>query len=139
MSSINIFTIIGNVTKDAELRYTANGTPSVTFKVAVNNVYVDRAGVKHSETDFIPVTTYGKQAENDAKFVKKGSLVAVAGRIRSWYKSAEQRGGFNFEASTVQYLGRPNGNRDAGQEQGDSSPHDEWLRDYNHAEQAAAR
>lgn len=72
MASINTFTIVGNVTKDVELRYTASGTPSVTFTVAVDNVYYDRDGKKHEETDFIPVTTYGKQAENDAKFLKKG-------------------------------------------------------------------
>ena len=44
----------------------------MTFTVAVDNVYYDRDGKKHEETDFIPVTTYGKQAENDAKFLKKG-------------------------------------------------------------------
>ena len=76
MASINTFTIVGNVTKDVELRYTPSGTPSVTFTVAVDNVYFDRDGKKHEETDFIPVTTYGKQAENDAKFLKKGSTVA---------------------------------------------------------------
>ena len=121
MASINTFTIVGNVTKDVELRYTPSGTPSVTFTVAVDNVYFDRDGKKHEETDFIPVTTYGKQAENDAKFLKKGSTVAVMGRIRSWYKQAERKGGFNFEAERVQYLGRPSGNRaggDAGQQQG---------------------
>ena len=120
MASINTFTIVGNVTKDVELRYTPSGTPSVTFTVAVDNVYFDRDGKKHEETDFIPVTTYGKQAENDAKFLKKGSTVAVMGRIRSWYKQAERKGGFNFEAERVQYLGRPSGNRaggDAGQQQ----------------------
>ena len=84
MASINTFTIVGNVTKDVELRYTPSGTPAVTFTVAVDNVYYDRDGKKHEETDFIPVTTYGKQAENDAKFLKKGSMVAVMGRIRSW-------------------------------------------------------
>ena len=101
MASINTFTIVGNVTKDVELRYTPSGTPAVTFTVAVDNVYYDRDGKKHEETDFIPVTTYGKQAENDAKFLKKGSMVAVMGRIRSWYKADERKGGFNFEAENV--------------------------------------
>ena len=44
MASINTFTIVGNVTKDVELRYTPSGTPSVTFTVAVDNVYFDRDG-----------------------------------------------------------------------------------------------
>ena len=141
MASINTFTIVGNVTKDVELRYTPSGTPSVTFTVAVDNVYFDRDGKKHEETDFIPVTTYGKQAENDAKFLKKGSTVAVMGRIRSWYKQAERKGGFNFEAERVQYLGRPSGNRaggDAGQQQQGpgNAEHDDWMGDYDGAEQA---
>ncbi|CAB1371335.1 protein of unknown function (plasmid) [Denitratisoma oestradiolicum] len=54
MASINTFTIVGNVTKDVELRYTPSGTPAVTFTVAVDNVYYDRDGKKHEETDFIP-------------------------------------------------------------------------------------
>jgi len=140
MASINNFTIVGNVTKGVELRYTPSGTPSVTFTVAVDNVYFDRDGKKHEETDFIPVTTYGKQAENDAKFLKKGSTVAVTGQIRSWYKPTERKGGFNFEAERVKYLGRPSGNRaggDAGQQQGaGNAEHDDWMRDYDGAEQA---
>lgn len=125
MASINQFWIIGNVTKDVELRYTPGGTASVTYTVAVDNVYYDRERNKHEETDFIPVTTYGKQAENDAKYLKKGSAVAVQGRIRSWYNADKGRGGFSFEAERVQYLGRPNGGR-----AGDSGA-DEWLRDYD--------
>jgi len=140
MASINTFTIIGNVTKDLELRYTPGGTPSVTFTVAIDNVYYDRDGKKHEEVDFIPVTTYGKQAENDAKFLKKGFPVAVIGRIRSWYKPEERRGGFNFDAERVQYLGRPTGSRpadDAGQAQdAGNSEHEKWLHDYDGAGQA---
>lgn len=139
MASINTFTIVGNVTRDVELRHTPSGTPSVTFTVAVDNVYIDRDGKKHEETVFIPVTTYGKQAENDAKYLKKGSAVAVMGRIRSWYKPTERKGGFNFEAGCVQYLGKSIGNRaggDAGQQQGyGSTEHGEWMRDYENAEQ----
>ena len=141
MASINTFTIVGNVTKDVELRYTPSGTPAVTFTVAVDNVYYDRDGKKHEETDFIPVTTYGKQAENDAKFLKKGSMVAVMGRIRSWYKADERKGGFNFEAENVQYLSRAgNGGRQAGEAGPQKAPgaegHDDWTRDYDRAEQS---
>ena len=67
--------------------------------------------------------------------------VAVMGRIRSWYKQAERKGGFNFEAERVQYLGRPSGNRaggDAGQQQQGpgNAEHDDWMRDYDSTEQA---
>lgn len=128
MASINQFWIIGNVTKDVELRYTPGGTASATYTVAVDNVYYDRERNKHEETDFIPVTTYGKQAENDAKYLKKGSAVAVQGRIRSWYNADKGKGGFNFEAERVQYLGKPGGR--AGEGEGETDP---WLRDYERA------
>ncbi len=139
MASINSFTIVGNVTRDLELRYTPSGKAAVTYTVAVDNVYFDREGNKHEETDFIPVTTYGKQAENDAKFLKKGAPVAVMGRIRSWFKQAERRGGFNFEAERVQYLGRPGiGRADAAGSAQPQDPaqgeHDEWMRDYERAD-----
>ncbi|UCF24784.1 MAG: single-stranded DNA-binding protein [Ralstonia sp.] len=145
MAAINTFTIIGNVTKDIELRYTGSGTPSVTYTVAVDNVWYDNNGTKHEECDFIPVTTYGKQAENDAKYLKKGSAVAVIGRIRSWYKQEERKGGFNFEAERVQYLGKPSGN---GGRQGNAgtgnagtgnAEHDDWMRDYDRTEQAGTQ
>lgn len=139
MAAINTFTIIGNVTKDVELRYTPSGTPTVTYTVAVDNVWYDNNGTKHEECDFIPVTTYGKQAENDAKYLKKGSSVAVIGRIRSWYKKAENKGGFNFEAERVQYLGKPSGNRSSeGPAAGGNTENDEWMRDYDRTEQSGA-
>lgn len=143
MASINTFTIVGNLTKDVELRFTANGTPSVTFTVAVDNVYFDRDGKKHEEADFIPVTTYGKQAENDAKFLKKGSTVAATGRIHSWYKPTERKGGFNFEAERVHYLGKPGGSRAGAEAVGQEAPgnaeNEAWTREYDSAEQGGRR
>ena len=135
MPSINVFTIVGNLVRDVELRHTPNGTPVAMFTVAVSNVFYDRQGGRREETDYVPVTTFGKQAENDAKFLKKGYAVGVVGRIRSWYRADERKGGFNFEAGTVQYLGRPTGARagsegEPSQDYGNSE-HEEWLRDYS--------
>lgn len=137
MAAINNFTIIGNVTKDIELRYTGSGTPTATYTVAVDNVWYDSHGNKQEECDYIPVTTYGKQAENDAKYLKKGSMVAVSGRIRSWYKQEERRGGFNFEAERVQYLSKPSGGAGRGTQGSAANPeHDEWTRNYDAADKA---
>jgi single-strand DNA-binding protein len=136
--SINHFTIVGNITKDVELRHTPNGTATVTYIVAINNVYFDRDGNKHEEADFIPVTTYGKQAENDAKYLKKGTSVAVVGRIRSWYKKEDNKGGFNFEAERVQYLGKPTGQgvKEAASNGSVNSIDDPFVRDMEAAERA---
>jgi single-strand DNA-binding protein len=107
---INHFVISGNVTRDPELRHLPSGTPTVTFTVACNFVRYDAHDAKHERTDFIPVTTFGKQAERDAKFLRKGSAVTVECRVESWYQPEEKRGGFNFKATNVQYGGRGSGN-----------------------------
>ena len=157
--SINHFTVIGNITKALALRCTPNGTPTVTYTVACNQVWYDERGQLHEECDFIPVTTFDKQAENDAQFLGKGSAVAVEGRIQSWYDPVKKRGGFNFKAMRVQYLGQRNGapmqkGEQAGEQEGEASAHaaagqddaqrgvhDEWTAAYRQAEaaQAAAR
>ena len=137
--SINHFTIIGNVTRPLELRYTPNGTPTVTYTVACDDVWYDDQGVKHEDCDFIPVTTLGKQAESDAKWLGKGSPVAVEGRIASWWQAAEKRGGFNFKAVRVQYLGRPGAANGPSDRPSSSPDQDAWMRDYEKTEGAAAR
>ena len=138
MTAINSFTLTGNVTREVELRRTRNGIATVTFTLAVDNVYVDKEGRKHEACDFIPVTTYGKQAENDAKYLKKGMGVAVIGRIRSWYHKEEGRGGFAFEAARVQYLGKL-GDKSAGKNPVPDSEHEAWMRDYERAEAAVTQ
>ena len=140
--NLNHFVITGNITRDLELRYTPSGMPAVTYTVAVNNVWYDDDGKKHEECDFIPVSTTGKQAERDAKFLHKGSPVAVEGRLRSWWKADEKRGGFNFRAIRVQYLGKAGGARDGQGDEGSScqttSDQDEWLSSYDAAERLAS-
>ena len=62
--------------------------------------YFDRdAGVMKEARDFFPITTFGKQAQNDAKYLKKGAQEGVKGRIKSWYTPEDQKGGFNFSPS----------------------------------------
>jgi single-strand DNA-binding protein len=150
MSSINTFTFAGNLTKDVVLRTIAGGKSMATYVVAVDATYIDKDGKKHEACDFIPVTTYGTQAENDSKFLKKGSSVVVHARVRSWYKAAEKKGGFNFEAKEVMYMGgHLAGNANTSTipsetrsdeltegKQGDVplSEHEEWVRHYAEAE-----
>lgn len=130
MSGINEFIIDGNVTKDVELRYTPRGTPVATYTVAVDDV-TGFGDDRREDTDYIPVTTYGRQAENDAKYLKKGSGVTVMGKIKSWYKPEQKKGGFNFEAKRVIYRGKPSSTPKSV----DSAPEDDWLKDYDNAEQ----
>jgi len=141
---LNHFVISGNLTRDPELRFLPSGTATVTFSVACNFVRYDDNGAKHERTDFVPVTTFGKQAERDAKFLRKGSPVTVEGRIESWFQRSnkdEKRGGFNFKATNVQYGGRGPGNGQRSNDSGDAPGHegsanelDEWVREYDTAE-----
>jgi single stranded DNA-binding protein len=73
--NLNHFVISGNVTRDLELRYLPSGSAVVTYTVATNFVRFDDGGNKTEHVDFIPVTTFGKQAERHAKYLKKGSPV----------------------------------------------------------------
>lgn len=73
--------LIGRLTRDPELRYSSSNTAVVNFTIAIDRQYTNRDGQR--ETDFIRVVAYNKQAENISKYVSKGSLVAVDGRIQT--------------------------------------------------------
>ena len=73
--------LIGRLTKDPELRYTNNNIPAANFTIAINRPFENQNGVR--EADFINITVWRKQAENIKKYVFKGSLVAVDGRIQT--------------------------------------------------------
>lgn len=78
---MNKVVLIGRLTKDPDLRYTPSNIPSATFTIAVNRTFANQSGVK--EADFINIVVWRKQAENVKKFITKGSLVAVEGRIQT--------------------------------------------------------
>lgn len=78
---LNKVVLIGRLTKDVELRHTANGISVARFTLAVNRNFKNQKG--ENEADFIPVTVWRGQAENCAKYLSKGKLVAVAGRIQT--------------------------------------------------------
>ena len=78
---INSTVLIGRLTKDPELRRTANDIPVATFTLAVNRPFSNPNGEK--ETDFIPVVVWRKQAENVEQYVSKGQMVGVEGRIQT--------------------------------------------------------
>lgn len=76
MNSVNL---IGNLTRDVEVRYSAGTQTAVgRFTIAVNDGYGEK-----QKTSFIPVVVFGKQAENCEKFLRKGSKCAVTGRIQT--------------------------------------------------------
>ncbi len=79
--SLNKVMLIGNLTRDPELRYTATGTPVVTFGVATNRKYRDSSQNLVETAEFTNVVVWSKLAENCVKILKKGSKVYIEGRL----------------------------------------------------------
>lgn len=77
---MNVVTMIGRLTKDPEVRYTGDQMAVAAFTLAIDR---PKRADKEKETDFPRVTVFGKQAENCERFLKKGRLVAVEGRIQT--------------------------------------------------------
>ncbi len=103
----NRIILIGNLTKDPELRYTPQGTPVSTFRIAVNTRY-KQSDEAREDTLFIDVVTFGKQAETCSQYLNKGKSVLVEGRLqeRRWESEGQQRSKFEVVAQTVRFLTR---------------------------------
>jgi len=86
MKSVNMVILMGNMTREAELRYTPNGKAVASFGLAVNRSYTDASGEKHDEVDFFDIVAWGKLAEIISQYGGKGQGVHVMGRLqnRSW-------------------------------------------------------
>ena len=78
---LNRVVLVGRMTRDPELRRTANGTPVASFTLAMNRNFSSQNGER--QADFIPCVVWNKAAENTAKYCSKGSLVGVDGRLQS--------------------------------------------------------
>jgi len=84
--SLNKVTLIGNLGKDPELRYTNSGVPVATFSLATNEQWKDNEGNVQERTEWHNIVAWQKLAEICAEYLKKGSKVYIEGRIqtRSW-------------------------------------------------------
>lgn len=83
---LNKVFVLGNLTRDPELKALPSGTQVAQFGLATNRVWRDQQGAKQEDTQFHNVVVFGRQAETTAQFVKKGDTVLIEGRIqtRSW-------------------------------------------------------
>lgn len=104
----NRIIVMGNLTRDPELRYIPNGTAVATLRLAINNRY--RQGEEWKEdVCYVDVTVWGKQAENCNEYLSKGSGVLVEGRLsyRTWETDEGQtRSKHEVVANTVRFLSR---------------------------------
>lgn len=86
MRSVNIVILMGHLTRDPELRQTANGQPVATFSIATNRVWTTSAGQRQESTDFHDLVAWGRLAEICSQQLTKGCAIHVVGRLhqRSW-------------------------------------------------------
>jgi single-strand DNA-binding protein len=105
MAYDNTVTIVGNLTRDPELRFTPSGQATATFGVAVNRVWTDRQSQERKEaTSFLDVVCWGQLAENAAQSLTRGTRVVVSGRLdqRSWEnQEGEKRSKIEITADEV--------------------------------------
>jgi single-strand DNA-binding protein len=103
---MNLVVMIGNLTQDVDLRYTASGTAVANMRIAVGSKYKSGEEMKE-ETLFIDVVVWGKQGENASQYLSKGRQVMVEGRLqeRSWESDGQTRRKVEIVARSVKYLG----------------------------------
>ena len=123
MVSLNRVLLIGNLTKDPELRYTPSGTPVANLRLAVNSSFKGHDGQRKEETCFITIVVWSKQAELCNQYLKKGRSIFVEGRLiyRSWEAEGKTRSTMEVRADRVQFLGGP-GAPGAAREEAVASP-----------------
>lgn len=110
MSYVNKVILIGNVGRDPETRYTADGAAVVNASVATTRYYKDSGGNKQEETEWHRVVFFGRIAEIANEYLRKGSKAYIEGRLRT-RKWADKSGGEKYAteivAESLQLLGRP--------------------------------
>lgn len=107
--SINKAIISGNLTRDAELRSTASGTPVLSFSVAVNDRRKNnQTGEWEDVPNFIDCTLFGKYGQSIAQYMTKGAKVAVEGKLRwsQWERDGQKRSKVEVMAETVELMQR---------------------------------
>lgn len=111
MASFNKVLLLGNLTRDPELRYTSSGAAVAGFGLAVNRKFKQGEEWK-DEVCYVDITVWGKQAENCAEYLHKGSQAFIDGRLnfQSWEaEGGQKRNKLEVVANNVQFLGKAGG------------------------------
>ncbi|MBP9855179.1 MAG: single-stranded DNA-binding protein [Candidatus Omnitrophica bacterium] len=119
MANLNKVFLIGNLTRDPELRYTPGGTAVANLGIAVNRRFKDSSGELKEEVCFLTVTVWDKQAEACCQYLTKGRPVFVEGVLQSRFwetTDGQKRSAIDVRAERVQFLGNYNGAAAKGKE-----------------------
>ena len=117
MASFNQCTVIGNLTRDVEVRYIANGSAVANVSIAINEKYTTKSGEKREDVLFLECTLWGKTAEIAGEYLSKGKPVLFSGKLKqeSWddKTTGQKRSKIVLNVDTMQFLGGPSGGQDA--------------------------
>lgn len=130
MASLNKVFLMGNLTRDPELRVTPKGTPICQFGLAVNRQFKDDSGQTRDETTFVDIEAWGRQGETISKYCSKGRPLFVEGRLKldTWddKTTGQKRSKMRIVLENFQFLGGREGGAGGGagapDESGDQSP-----------------
>ena len=127
MANLNKVMLIGNLTRDPELRYTPKGTAVADVGLAINRVWNNEAGQKQEETTFVDVTLWGRQAELAEKYLGKGRGVYIEGRLQldTWddKETGKKRSKLKVVGENLQFLPDGKGAPGGGSSSGGGSQH----------------
>jgi single-strand DNA-binding protein len=120
--SLNQVTLMGNLTRDPELRQTPNGQNVCSFSLALNRSYKDQSGEWQEATDYVDVVAWGPLGERVSQYLSKGRRCLVQGRLqsRSWEQDGQKRNKVEVLANDVTFLDSRGG--DNGESGDDSKP-----------------
>jgi len=122
--SFNQVILMGNLTRDPELRQTPNGSNVCSFSLALNRSYKGSDGNWQEATDYIDVVAWGPLGERVAQYLSKGRPCLVNGRLqsRSWEQDGQKRSKVEVNAQDVTFLGGPGGGDGGGNGGSSDSP-----------------
>lgn len=135
MPNLNKVMLMGNLTRDPEIKYTPKGMAITQFGMAINRVWSNEAGEKQEEVTFLDVEFFGRKAEVAAEYLKKGRPVYVEGRLKldSWddKQSGQKRSKLKIIGEAMEFLG--------GREKGEESNEEPSQRNQSRSAKPATR
>jgi single-strand DNA-binding protein len=120
MANLNKVLLIGNLTRDPEVRYTPKGTAVGDLAIAINDSYKAQDGTIKETVTYVDIEVWGRQAETCKQYLSKGRPVFIEGQLRldQWEQDGQKKSKLKVRADRVQFLGSPPGGRSGGSSSG---------------------
>lgn len=125
MASLNKVILMGNLTRDPELRHTPKGSAVCDFAIAINEVYRAADGTLKEEVCYVEIVVWGRSAETCKEYLGKGSLVLIDGRLQldQWEAEGMKKSRLRVRADVVKFLGKPRAGSSSASSSGNRSSH----------------